>query len=200
MSQVLLKVEDKRKTGTSNANRQRNSGTIPGVLYGKNIDSVPISIAAKDLRDALNTEAGHNVLLEVKLGKQSHSAIIKEVQVHKLKRNVTHVDIMVVTADQEITAEVPIILIGDPHELTRAGGRLNQTLREVTLRAVATKIPNAVELDITHMQVGDHYKISDIKTIDGVVIETDSEVIVAVGELPRGATVTTESAEQEPAS
>jgi large subunit ribosomal protein L25 len=199
MAQVILNVEKDRSTGSSNARRARNNGIIPGVLYGKGIEPESISIAAKDLRDALSTDAGHNVLLELRIDDKSHSAIIKEVQVHKVKRNVTHVDIMVVSTDQEITAVVPLSLVGEPHELTRAGGRLTQTLREVTVKAVATKIPNAVEYDITHMHVGDHIKVADIIEIEGVVIETEPDIIVAVGELPRGA-VATESAEQPPAN
>ncbi len=193
MSQVVLNVEKNRITGSSNARRARNSGYIPGVLYGKEIQSEAISIPAKALRDAMSTEAGHNVLLDLRIDDKSHNAIIKEVQVHKLKRIVTHVDIMVVSQDQEITAVVPLNLIGEPHELTRAGGRLNQTLREVTVKAIATKIPNTVEYDITHLQVGEHVKVEDIVGIEGVTIETEPEVIIAVGELPRGATVTAEN-------
>ena len=118
---VKLLVQDRAVLGSAESRRLRKQGLIPGVLYGREQPHA-ISIAERDLRNALTGAGGMNAVLDVVIdGGQAHSSVLKEYQLHKIRGTITHVDLQEVRLDQPIHATVSIHLRrrGDRHE----GGR-----------------------------------------------------------------------------
>ena len=104
--------------------RLRREGKIPGVIYGHGTDPLPVAVVARELRVALNSEAGANQLLSLDTGSGTYLALAREMQRHPVAQTVTHVDFVIVRRDEVISADVPIILIGEAievHHRRRAG-------------------------------------------------------------------------------
>ena len=98
MADVTLAAEVGRPLGSRATRRLRREGKIPGVIYGHGTDPVPVAVPARELRIALNGEAGANQLLSLETGSTTYLALAREMQRHPVAQTVTHVDFQIVAA------------------------------------------------------------------------------------------------------
>jgi large subunit ribosomal protein L25 len=200
MAEITLVAEAGRPTGSRASNRLRRAGRIPGVIYGHGIEPVPISVAGRDLRAALTTESGMNALLSVRVNGQDHLTLAREVQRHPVRNTVVHVDFQIVRRDEVVSADVPLVLAGEAHEVDAGGGVVEQPLTSLTIRATPAAIPAGIEVDITALSMGDTIRVGDLTLPDGVATEVDADEPVVIARagvaLEEGAPA--EEAEGEP--
>lgn len=177
--QLLLPAETGREEGTRSSRRLRREGRVPAILYGLDADPVAVSVAWTDLRAALTTDAGTNAVITLKVDGAEQLSIVRDIQRHPVRRDVIHVDFLRVTADQQIEAEVPIVLIGEALEVTRANGMVDQTLYNLTVSAKPAEVPDEIEVDISAMTLGDSIHVGDLVLPAGVTTAVDAEAGVA---------------------
>ncbi len=183
--EVVLDAEARPDSGSRIAGRIRREGKVPAVIYGHGIAPKSIAVDARALRGALHTEAGLNALINLKVGKESHLALAREPQRDPVRGTIQHVDFLVVNRDEEVTAEVPITLIGEAEGVKRGGGVLEHHIFTLPVKATPDKIPSHVELDISEMNVGDSLRVSDIKLPTGVTTGMEAEEMVVMVDIPR---------------
>ena len=94
MEEILLTANTTREIGSSSSRRVRKDGVVPGVLYGLNEKSVPLSVTWPDLRRALTTESGINAIIQLEIDGKKQMTIVKDIQRHPVKRDVMHVDFL----------------------------------------------------------------------------------------------------------
>lgn len=196
MSEVTLTAEHGRTTGTAASGRLRGEGSIPGVVYGHGIDPISVSVARRELRAALHTEAGLNALINLQVDGGSHLTIVKELQRHPVRNEVTHVDFLVINRDEVLTVDVPIILEGEAREVAAADGTVDQQLFALTVQAKPGSIPNELTVDISGMTIGDAIRVGDIALPSGVETPVDAEEPVVTAQITR-ATIEAEELEAE---
>ena len=116
MAEITLTATTGRSTGTRNSRRLRAEGRVPGVVYGLDREPVIVSVDWKELRTALITDAGVNVLIDLEIEGEGEAqlSIIKEMQRHPIRQTVEHVDFLLIRRDQEISVDVPIVFEGEP--------------------------------------------------------------------------------------
>ena len=185
MPEIKLVAEVGRKPGSRPSGRLRAAGKIPGVIYGHGIEPVPIAVEGRALRAALNTEAGLNALLDLQVDGSSHLTVARDVQRDPVRGTVLHVDFQIVRRDEVIAADVPVNLVGEPEELHRADGVVDHQLFTLTVHATPGRIPNAIEVDISALSVGDTVRVGDVALPEGVTTEVDPEAPVVVGQPPQ---------------
>jgi large subunit ribosomal protein L25 len=195
MAEITLLAEAGRPTGSRPSNRLRSAGRIPGVIYGHGTDPMAISVNGRDLRTALTTQAGLNALLSLQLDGKTHLTLAREIQRHPVRHTVTHVDFQIVRRDEVVSAEVPIIVVGEAHEVSVNQGIIGQPLTSLTVQATPARIPNSIEVDISQMAIGDTIRVADLPLPSGVTTDVDPEEPVVVAQ----STVAAEVAEGEPA-
>jgi large subunit ribosomal protein L25 len=187
-----LTVTKREQLGSRETRRLRKQGIVPGVLYGRS-EPIAIAIEARELRRALTGKAGLHSILDVEIDGtgSSHASILKDYQLDKVRGGVTHVDLQEVRLDRPIHASVAVQLIGgEDAPGVREGGVLSQPLRELNVEALPLEVPEHLELDVSHMAMGDTLRLADIKVPDGVTLLDDLETVAA--------TVTAPSREEEP--
>ncbi len=189
MAEFTLVAEEGRAVGSRPARRLRDEGRIPAVVYGNGVEPISVTVAARDLRAALNTDAGVNAVLSLEVGKTKLMTMARELQRHPVKNTVIHVDFQVVDPNREITSEVPITLVGEAIELHRADGILDQQLFALPIRSRPSDIPPHLEVDISELVIGSAVRVSDIALPAGVMTDLDPESVVAAGQAPRVAEV-----------
>lgn len=187
MPEITLEARPGRVTGSAESNRLRAQGRIPAVIYGHGTEALPVSVDARELRAALSTEAGLNQLLNLQVGSSSHLTLARELQRHPVRNTLSHVDFLIVRRDEVVTADVPLILVGEAKEVERQGGLVEQPVTSIAVRATPDRIPHAIEIDITNLNVGDSVRVSDLDLPEGVVTEVDSEEAVVTTELSAAA-------------
>jgi len=197
MAEVVLAAEVGRPLGSRAVRRLRREGKIPGVIYGHGTEPVPIAVVARELRAALNTEAGANQLLSLETGAGTYLTIAREMQRHPIAQTVTHVDFVIVRRDEVISADVPITLVGEALEVHHGDGLVEQQMFTLPIRALPGAIPTVIEADISELTIGGQVRVSDISLPEGVTTETDPETAIAIGQPPRVVTLEEEAVEVE---
>jgi large subunit ribosomal protein L25 len=183
--------------GSRNAQRLRKQGLIPGVLYGKG-HSRAIAIEERSLRSALTGPSGLHAIVDVVVEGQKtpHHAVMKDYERHPIRGTITHVDFHEVRLDQVIQAAVAVQLIGDSVG-ARQGGVIQQVTREVRVEALPTSIPEHIEVDVSHLDIGDTIRLEDLPVLEGVAYLDDPlETVIANCTIPRGLAALEEEAEE----
>ncbi len=180
MDQVSLRAKRREGSGTRPTRRLRAAGGVPGVLYGRGLDSTPLVVDRRDLYSALHTEAGTNALINLEVGSDKYLTVARELQRHPVLGEIIHLDFISVSLDEKITAEVGIEYMGEP-EGAKEGGILETLRTSVMLLALPTEIPSSIQLDISALEVGMTLTTVDLPVIDGVeYLETEGTPLVNV--------------------
>jgi large subunit ribosomal protein L25 len=164
------------------------------VVYGHGIEPIPVSVDAKDLRQALGGEAGSRALLRLVIGDGEHLAMARQLQRHPVRHTVIHVDFQVVGRDEVISAEIPIVLVGEALAVHREDGTVDQEKTVVAVKAKPADLPPNLEVDISALEIGDSIRVSDITLPAGVELNEDGDSPVVVAHAPRAVI------EEEPAA
>lgn len=174
MDQVSLRAERREGSGSRQSRRLRAAGNVPGVLYGRGLDSTPLTVDRRDLYAALRTEAGTNALINLEVGSDKYLTVARELQRHPVRGEIIHLDFINISLTEKITAEVGIEYTGEP-EGAKEGGILETIRNSVTLEALPTEIPSSIQVDISALEVGDTLTTSDLPVIEGVEYLVDEE-------------------------
>jgi len=185
MSEIVLSAETTRTTGTRSSRRLRREGRVPAVVYGLSRDPVSIDVDWPDLRRALTTDAGVNAVIHLEFGGEKQMSIVKVIQRHPVRRDVTHVDFLRIDPKKDVTVDVPVVMVGEAKEVTDADGMVDQNVFSLTVNAAPDSIPNELEIDISDLAIGDSKRVADITLPAGVTTDVDPEETVAVGMITR---------------
>ncbi|MEZ5984724.1 MAG: 50S ribosomal protein L25/general stress protein Ctc [Hyphomonas sp.] len=168
--QITFNVEVRERVGTGGAREARNQGLVPGVLYGGGQAPVAINLKRNEVIKAIET--GHFLSSTATLVHKGEKQLVipQAIQMHPVTDQPMHVDLFRVSADQKIKVEVPVHFKGE--EVSpglKKGGTLNVVRHAVELLVPAGHIPEALEADVSALEIGDNVKISDI------TLPTDAE-------------------------
>ncbi|HZA80256.1 MAG TPA: 50S ribosomal protein L25/general stress protein Ctc [Actinomycetes bacterium] len=177
MSEYKLAAENRSEAGKGAARRLRASGRVPAVLYGHGAKPEHLSVDARQFGQALRTDAGVNVLIELEVGKTRHLALAKEIQRHPVRGQFLHVDFIQVRRGEKVQVQVPVHLVGEAPGV-REGGIADQDLYQLNVEAEVTAVPEAVEADVSGLGIGDVLRVADLKAPGGAVILDDAEAPV----------------------
>jgi large subunit ribosomal protein L25 len=179
MDNVSIVVHKRDVTGTRAAKRMRKSGLIPGVIYGHGKDAVLIAVEPHALRDALTTSAGTHAVLDVTFEgqKRGHKAIVKELTLDRVKSNVIHVDLQEIRLDETIETTVAIHFEGEAKGV-KAGGMLDESTREVTVKGLVTAIPEHLVVDVSELDMNETLQVADLVVPEGIEIMADADEVL----------------------
>jgi len=193
MSQTTLVATPRTGSGTPAARRLRAEGHIPGVLYGRGMEPISVTVERREFRMALSGPAGVNTVLALQVGGSSYPAVVKEMQRHPIRRTVNHVDFLQVNMNEEITVHVAVRLEGESKAVSAMGGLVDPAVDSLEVSCTPTDMPNEFVIDITDMQPDTVIRLSDIPMPKGVTALGDPDMPVV--------TVLTTAAEiEEPAA
>ena len=177
---TLVATPRNAKGGSRAAGRLRATDLIPAVVYGRGSEARPLTVARRDLRQVLTGDAGMNAVINLDVEGDTLLAIVRDVQRDPVRNNVTHVDFILVSRDEAVSVEVPIVLEGEATEVLRHDGTVDQQMFTLTVQAKPGSIPNELTLDISGLDVGDTMRVSDLSLPSGASTEVDPEEAVVV--------------------
>lgn len=187
MGEHALAAEERNGTGKSVTRKLRAAGRIPGVLYGKGKDSQNITLDPRALERLLTTSgSGMNTLIDLSFGGAETTVLVKEIQRDPVKGAYLHADLFELDLQKRVEVNVPIHFVGKAQG-TDFGGILDHSLRELHLECLPTAIPDAIEVDVSALDVGDSLHVRDITVPAGVNVLTDLELGVASVVTPKAA-------------
>jgi large subunit ribosomal protein L25 len=201
MSELSIDVQKRTETGTNANRRLRQSGKIPAVVYGGGKDTVPIQLDRKTLVDLMKSGQNENAIFLLKLadsGQERH-AMIRDLQVDPLTRQVVHIDFQRILMTEKVKVQVPIELVGTAYGVKTEGGIIDFVHREVNVECLPGDIPKHVDLDVTELHVGQHVEAKDLKLPEGVTLADEPDrVIISLGHTKAEESAAAEAAAAEP--
>lgn len=186
MSDVTLRAETGRSTGTRPSRRLRRSGMVPATLYGQQSEPVSIAVQDRDLRRALATEAGINALITLEVGEEKHTSLARQLQRHPTKGDIIHLDFVKISLTDRVDVVVAVETVGEP-EGVRDGGIIETVANSVNVNTLVTSIPDYIKADISELGVGDALRVSDLPVIEGLEYLDDPLQTIVTVSLPSAA-------------
>jgi large subunit ribosomal protein L25 len=198
LEQYELKATVRKTTGNSPARQLRRGGQIPAVLYGPQTESVLLSVNVKALEQILKKgNIGSLILsLVIQNGKKlTKPAMIKELQSHPVSGNFIHIDFYEIDLQRKINVMIPVVTTGNSKGV-ELGGLLQIVRREIEVLCMPGDIPEAIEIDITDLDIGDSVHVSEIPLGENVELPGDVNFTVVTVLSPTVEEVAEEEAEE----
>jgi large subunit ribosomal protein L25 len=176
---ATLKAAMRTETGKGAMRRLRRDGRIPAVVYGRGEETRPLSVDAHDFEMLTKQHSLDTTIVELSIegaGRKGGKlrTLIAEVQNHPYKPQVLHVDFQQIHAGERVTVQVPIRLQGTAAGV-RAGGVLQHVLHDVELECAVEEIPEALEVDVSALEIGDSVHVYDLSVPENVELLVDAE-------------------------
>ncbi len=186
MQQTQMKIETRIGTGKGVSRRLRATGRIPGIVYGRNMAPVPVSLEPKDLNAAIAGEGGLNNLITLQGGGELDKlvVIVAEIQRDVIKRNPKHVDLHLVNMNEKVRINVPVNLLGTATGV-KEGGLLDFAHHSLHIECLPGQIPDHIDVDVADLKIGHAIHVSEIKLPEGVkcVDSPKTQVVGVLGKV-----------------
>lgn len=179
MQQKTMSIELREKVGKGVARKLRANGRVPGVVYGKGVEPVAVSVDAKELAGAIVGEGGHNNLIALQGGGSLNGSvvIVADLQKAALKGTFVSVDLHKINMDEKIRVHVPVALVGTAAGV-KEGGMLDVIMHSVDLECLPTQIPEHVEVDVTNLAIGHAIHVGELTLPAGVKALDDPKATI----------------------
>ncbi len=190
----------RRSTGKGPARRLRKAGHMPAVFYGRGVEAVPLAVSAAELMNLRKREeqAFIKLIITDEGGKQEKLSILKELQIEPLSRRYVHADFYEITMDHKFTFDVPVHFSGQPKGV-ESGGELHLLKRELKISCFPGMRPDAINVDISGLQIGDSLKVQDLPPVEGVTTLDHKDTVLVTVSAVREAAQPAKEAEGEAA-
>lgn len=181
METLELRADPREITG-KRVKTLRQKGFVPGIIYGHNIDPIPVQFDNHELNSALGRAGtSSTVQVHIKSEEDPLTAIFRDVQFHPIRRNIIHVDLQALDITETVRVPVTVVLVGEPPAIEE-GGVLLQILNELDIEALPTALIPSLEVDVSSLdEIGKSISVGDIEPPEGVTIHNaPSETIAQV--------------------
>ena len=169
MQQTQMKIETRSSTGKGISRKLRAAGRIPGIVYGRGMEPVAISLEPKALNAAIAGEGGLNNLITLEGGGELDKVvvIVAEIQRDAIKRTPEHVDLHRVNMNEKVRVNVPVSLVGTAAGV-KEGSLLDFAHHSLHIECLPGQIPEHIEINIADLKIGHAIHVNEISFPAGV--------------------------------
>jgi large subunit ribosomal protein L25 len=170
-------------------NGLRAQGSIPAVIYGHRVDPVSVSVPRREFERSFH-KLGRTQLMDLQVEGEAkpRKVLVREVQYNPRDGKALHIDFYQVNLKEKITADVPIVVVGESPAVHRRDGELAQNLHSLKVNCLPADIPEHIEVDVSGLDaVDDSIRISELMIPDEVEVLTDPDEVVIKVAAPREA-------------
>jgi large subunit ribosomal protein L25 len=174
-----LQAETRQRTGSGALNQMRREGWLPCVVYGRGFQNRNLKVNSKVFAEMLAQSASENILVNLEMGGEDKVLVLLQaVQHDPLSGKALHADFHAIDENTEIHAHPLLELIGEPVGV-KAGGQLEQVLYNLEIRCLPKDLPDAIEVDVSHLAYEQYLHVGDIPCPAGVTPVPAADVVVA---------------------
>ena len=173
-----LSVNKRELVNKGARKRALKEGKIPGIYYSHDSkESLPFYIEKKELA---NAQKADTQIFNISVGGKDRNVLFKSIQYHPVTDEILHVDLYGIKMDQVVSVSVMINIEGTSKGVVE-GGILVQNLNELELECLPMDIPQSIDIDISHLEIGDSLRSGDVKLDEKLTITTpEDQIIISV--------------------
>ena len=161
------------KTGKGASRLARREGRVPAVLYGHGTDPQHLELPARELSAVLR-HTGTNAILTLDIDGKEHLALTKSLEIHPIRRTITHADLLVVRRGEKVTVEVNVVVEGD----AVPGTLVTQDANTIEVEADVLSIPEQLTISIEGAEAGTQFSAGQLELPSGVTLVSDPDTLV----------------------
>ncbi len=189
---IEINATTRKAQGTGASRRLRNTGRVPGVVYGSG-DVNMIDMDHNELYYKLRAEAFHASILTLNLDGKKESVQLRDFVMHPFRQQVQHIDFQRVDAKKKMHIRVPLHFLNEDIApgVKDGGGKISHVMNDLDITCLPADLPAFIEVDLAHLALGHSVHVSDLKLPNGVQAAAHgthtAEAVVATVQVPRGA-------------
>jgi len=188
--EATLDAVKREGRGKNEANRLRDSGRIPAVVYGskkegKAPEGVALAVDPKELLRILHSDSGANTLINLRVDGAEARVMVKEYQLDPITHHLLHADFYQLAMDKAITVTVPIVIKGEARGVKQQGGIVDFITRDIEVLCLPTDIPENIPVDVTEMNLHDSIRVKDLVQGPKWKAMTDGETMIVHVVMPK---------------
>jgi large subunit ribosomal protein L25 len=168
-----LTASVRTRTGKGASRQARRDGKVPSVLYGHGSEPQHLEINAREFAAVLR-HSGTNAVLTLDIEGKEQLALTKSLEIHPIRRNILHADLLVVRRGEKVNVEVTVIIEGD----ATPGALVTQDANHIEIEAEALSIPEHLTVSIEGVEAGTQILAGQIELPAGVSLVSDPELLV----------------------
>ncbi len=181
MEKILVRADARPEVGKGAARSLRRSGMLPAVVYSGG-NSNPIKVHGKEMTKLIFTGTGDHALITIELHedgskKSELPVLVKDYQTDPVSDELLHVDFIEVSLKKLVKVTVPIVIVKEPIGI-KLGGILEHLMRDLEVECLPTQIPDKIEVDAEHIDIGHSLHVSDITIPDGINLISDPAGVI----------------------
>ena len=188
---IEINVNIRKAQGTGASRRLRNTGRVPGIIYGSG-DVVMIDLDHKEIYHRLRQEAFHASVLTLSVEGKKDSVLLRDFQMHPFRQQVLHIDFQRVDLKQKMHIKVPLHFLNEEAGpgVKLGGGKIMHVMNELDVTCLPKDLPAFIEVDLGKLELGQSVHVSDLNLPKGVEVAAHGthtgEAVVATIQVPRG--------------
>ena len=166
-----INAKSREDTGKGASRRLRRlTGEVPAIIYGGKKDAEKISILHKDITKALENDAVYSSIISLSIDGKAEDTIIKDIQRHPAKQIILHMDFLRVSKTTKLQTRVPLNFINEDIcvGVKLGGGLIAHTMTDIEVSCLPKDLPEAIDVDMAEVDVGQIVHLSDLTLPDGV--------------------------------
>lgn len=180
MKEIALAASPRTSVGKGSARRTRRAGSIPAVVYGPEIESLPIAVEERAFRTAMKSAGGGSAIFNLEVDGKRNKVIIRELQRDPVTSKITHIDFHAISMTKPLHLSIPVHCVGTARGVKTEGGIMQTTMRELEISCLPSDIPEYVEVDVTDLGIGDSVHVRDLSITKAQILSEERRTVVVI--------------------
>jgi large subunit ribosomal protein L25 len=176
MKAISISGSPRENVGKKDAKLNRKNGLVPCVVYGGK-EQVHFTVPATDFGPLIFTPFTFSVNLTIE--KKKFHAVLQESQFHKVTGDILHLDFLEIDPAKPVVLSIPVNFTGIPQGVLK-GGKLVKKFRKLKVRGLISEMPDDISVDLTHLEIADTCKVSDLNIEKLELLDPKNTVIAFV--------------------
>jgi large subunit ribosomal protein L25 len=174
---IKLKAVERDDYSKSNTKQLRESGQVPGVVYGKDKETISVAVDSIELLKTIRDE-GRNAIITLEIGDDKKADVmLHEYQMDAIKNDLIHVDFYVFDMSEEMEVSIPVRIEGEAAGV-KEGGVQQQPAYELVISVKPGDIPDEITVDVSELEIGDVIAIEDLPKSDKYEFVDEPETVI----------------------
>ena len=180
MKEVPISAWRRVTGGKGPARQTRMAGNIPAVVYGPEVEPIPITVDERAFRAAMKTSGGASTIFNLNVEGQENKVVLREIQRDPITSRIVHLDFHAISMTKPLHISIPVHFVGTPRGVKTDGGIMQTTMRELEVSCLPTEIPEALTLDVTDLGIGDSIHVKDVSVPKAQILAPPQRTIVVI--------------------
>ncbi len=183
-TKISLVAKPRDDRGKNASRRQRAEGLVPITVYGGGKESAAATIVKREFA-ALMRSHGRNMIFTLTVDGAATPVKIADMQLDPVRGTLIHLDLMRISLTEKSKFEVPVKIVGESSGVKNSSGVLDIPRHSLEIRCLPMDVPTAIEVDVTNLEIGDNFKVGDLRLDSKIELLEDPETVIATVGAPR---------------